>query len=104
MSDSENEGFGDSRPLRREVSTQSYVCETEALESQNLLSQEDMDRRGAGPGDTEADRRPLQEVNSIPILKRMNRIMDILVTEVKRLKEQVYNSNVNNSNVNNLRF
>ena len=29
-------------------STQSYVCETEALESQNLLSQEDMDRRGAG--------------------------------------------------------
>ena len=60
--------------------------------------------QGAGPGDTEADRRPLQEVNSIPILKRMNRIMDILVTEVKRLKEQVYNSNVNNLNVNNLRF
>ena len=87
MSDNDDM-FGDSRPLQRQFSTQSFTDETQQEESQNLLG----DGRAAGGADGRgggADVGQVEEANTLTLLRGLKRGMDSLQTDVKRLKEQV---------------
>jgi hypothetical protein len=86
MSDNDDM-FGDSRPLLRQFSTQSFTDETQQEESQNLLGDGragGADGRGGG-----ADVGQVEEANTLTLLRGLKRGMDSLQTDVKRLKEQV---------------
>ena len=83
MSDTEDIFLNSSRPLLRAFSIQSYEGEENGATSQNLL--EDLAERGARVANPAHD----EDQVTISLMRGVKRTMDSLVTEVKKLKDQV---------------